>query len=188
VKLLLSWWVCAALLGVGCTAIPSAPPRPEGPSEAVGPHGFVRSCESSVFGDLGAGWRRDALIAGPVAFVGARGYEDDPKRSFRTRPGRATAFKVLLVITGDRPILVSLRTPGAALFYNPSKWGLSNNVPFRAGDEATRFEPCRDANQPSTQFNGGFLVRRPMCVPVEVRVRDEEPVLVSLSFGTGKCT
>ena len=186
-RLLLNWFVCAALLGPGCTAMsPSAPTRPEGPSEAGEVHGFVRSCESSVFGDLGAGWRRDAVITGPAAFL-ARGYEDDSKRLFRTRPGRATAFKVLLVITGDRPITVSVRTPGAALFYNPSKWGPSNHVSFRAGDEVTRFEPCRGPDQPSTQFNGAFLVRRPMCVPVEVRVGDEDPVLVSLSFGMGKC-
>ena len=131
VRLLLNWFVCAALLGPGCTAMsPSAPTRPEGPSEAGEAHGFVRSCESSVFGDLGAGWRRDAVIAGPAAFL-ARGYEDDSKRLFRTRPGRATAFKVLLVIAGDRPITVSVRTPGTALFYNPSKWASPDASPRR---------------------------------------------------------
>ena len=98
-----------------------------------------------------------------------------------------TAQKVLLVLTGDRPVLISVGTPGAALFYDASKWGLTNRVPFRRGDQATRFEPCLGDNQPSTQFNDGFIVRRPICVPVEIRLDGEEPILVSLSFGTGKC-
>ena len=64
------------------------------------------------------------MLAGPVAFVGARGYEDDPKRLFRARDlGMARAQKVLAVVDGDRPVLVSVETRSAALFYDPRKWG-----------------------------------------------------------------
>jgi hypothetical protein len=128
------------------------------------------------------------VLAGPVAFVGARGYEDDPKRSFVARgPRMATAQKVLAVVVGDRPVTVSVQTRDAALFYDPSKWGQSNHVAFRRGDEVTRFEPCIGDDQRSTQFNGGFLVRRPTCVAVKVQIEGGRARVVSLSFGAGTC-
>lgn len=188
--------MCAALLTAGCTSSDVAPPREDGrsiaspgASSSADSEVFLRTCESSVSGDLGAEWRRDAVIAGPVALVGARGYEDDPKRLFVSRKaGIATAHKVLAVVLGDRPVLVSVRGPNAALFYDPSKWGQSNRVPFRRGDKVTRFEPCIEDNQRGTQFNGGFLVRRPTCVQVRVQIEDEEPTVASLSFGAGVCS
>jgi hypothetical protein len=186
----------AALLTAGCTSSDGARPREDGRSIASSgsptsaePGVFVRTCESSVSGDLGAEWRRDAVIAGPVAFVGARGYGDDPKSWFVAhKEGMATAQKVLAVVMGDRPVLVSVSRPNAALFYDPSKWGQSNRVPFRRGDEETRFEPCTENSQKGTQFNGGFLVRRPTCVQVRVQVEGEEPTIASLSFGAGACS
>src|SRR6266540_2500080 len=42
-------------------------PAPATPSRA---EPFVRSCEASVYGDLGSGWRKHALAAGPIAFLG----------------------------------------------------------------------------------------------------------------------
>jgi hypothetical protein len=183
--------ICAVFLMANCTSGTSdgATSPGGGFSSASSDAGvFVRSCESSVFGDLGAGWRKDAVIAGPLAFVGARGYEDDPKRLFFARkPGMATAQKVLAVVVGDRPVLVSVQRPNAALFYDPSKWGQSNHVALRRGDEATRFEPCTADSQRSTQFNGGFLVRRPTCVPVKVQIEGGQATIVSLSFGAGAC-
>jgi hypothetical protein len=79
--------MCAVVLPANCTSSNDASSREEGRSIAspgssspIPDAGvFVRSCESSVSGDLGAGWRRDAVLAGPVAFVGARGSKDDPK-------------------------------------------------------------------------------------------------------------
>jgi hypothetical protein len=184
--------ICAVLLTANCTSGTSeeaAPSAEEGRLPASPDAGvFVRSCESSVLGDLGAGWRKDAVIAGPVAFVGARGYEDDPNRSFVARgPRMATAHKVLAVVVGDRPVIVSVQTRDAALFYDPSKWGQSNDVAFRRGDEVTRFEPCIGVTQRSTQFNGGFLVRRPTCVAVRVQIEGGRARVVSLSFGAGTC-
>ena len=183
--------ICAVLLTANCTSGTSeeAPSAEEGHSPASPDAGaFIRPCESSVFGDLGAGWRGDAVLAGPVAFVGARGYEDDPKRSFVAHgPRMATAHKVLAVVVGDRPVIVSVQTRDAALFYDPSKWGQSNHVAFRRGDEVTRFEPCIGDAQRSTQFNGGFLVRRPTCVAVRVQIEGGRARVVSLSFGAGAC-
>jgi hypothetical protein len=187
--------MCAVLLTASCTSSDDAFPREEGRSIAsprsssgADPDVFVRTCESSVSGDLGAGWRRNAVLAGPVAFVGG-GYEDDPGGLFLVRaPGMARAQKVLVVVAGDRPVLVSVRRRHTALFYDPSKWGQSNRVPFSRGDDVTRFEPCTEDSQRGTQFNGGFLVRRPTCVQVRVQIEGEEPTVASLSFGAGACS
>jgi hypothetical protein len=54
----------------------------------------VRACGTSVYGDLGRGWRDRAVVAGHVAFVGIKdGYT-------RRRPGGpgAWAVKVLVVV------------------------------------------------------------------------------------------
>lgn len=149
---------------------------------------FVRTCDSSVYGDLGRGWRRGEISAGPVTFVGARGYARDPKRWFSARADLATSQKVLIVVDGEYPVVLSVRHPYAALAYDPDRWGLRNTVPFRLGYPLTRFEPCVDADQRSTQFNGGFLLRRWACVPVEVRLQGHAPISITLSFGAGDCT
>jgi hypothetical protein len=187
---------CAVLLTASCISSDDDRPRQK-PRTIASPDPssnrdigvFVRTCESSVSGDLGAAWRADAVLAGPVAFLGARGYKDDPERLFLARnPGMARAQKVLVVVAGDRPVAVSVQTRDAALFYDPSKWGQSNRVPFRHGDEVTRFEPCTEDSQRGTQFNGGFLVRRATCVQVRVQIEGEEPTVASLSFGAGACS
>jgi hypothetical protein len=187
--------LCAVLLTASCTPSDDDPsrqgPRPIGPDPSSEPDSgdFVRTCDSSVSGALGPGWRAGAMLAGPLAFVGARGYEDDPKGLFLARKrGMARAQKILAVVAGDTPVVVSVQTRDAALFYDPSKWGQSNRVPFRRGDEVTRFEPCTEDGQRGTQFNGGFLVRRATCVQVRVQIEAEDPMVGSLSFGAGACS
>jgi hypothetical protein len=146
---------------------------------------FVRSCESSVYGDLGPGWRRDEVAAGPVVFVAAKSYADDPPRRFSAPGDRATLHKVLIVVAGGDPVEVSIDHPDAALAYDEAKWGQRNRMRLEAGDPRVRFEPCPD--QGSTQFNGGILVRGPSCVPVEVEVEGGTPASATLSFGAGDC-
>jgi hypothetical protein len=146
---------------------------------------FVRTCDSRVSGALGAGWRTGQVKRGPVVFVGARGYADDRPTLFAAPGDRATVHKVLLVVTGARAVEVAVRHPDAALFYDERRWRDRNVVPFRLGDTRTRFEPCGGGH--GTQFNGGFLLRGPACVPVEVRVEGEAPRFATLSFGAGDC-
>jgi hypothetical protein len=164
---------------------PSSTPGPIEPSpDRTARTLFVRTCESSVFGDLGADWRRGQIAAGPLVFVGAAGYADDPGDRFAA-PGRlATSQKVLIVVRGARPVEVSVRHPGAALAYDPARWGDRNVVPFGGGDPRVRFEPC-GGDRRWTQFNGAFLLRGPGCVPVEVRPADRGPTVVTISFGAG---
>jgi hypothetical protein len=170
---------------LSCTGTDPSSPSRSGPASPV-PHPFVRTCESSVYGDLGPGWRRDNLHAGPVFFVGANGYADEPVRWFEAPGKRPTLQKVLVVVAGDRPVEVRVSHRDAALAYDPDVWGLRNRMPFGLGDPVVRFEPC-GGDQWSTQFNGGFLIRGPMCVPVEIRVDGDAPSYATLSFGSGDC-
>jgi hypothetical protein len=159
----------------------SEPGSPEPVSEL-----FVRTCESSVYGDLGPRWRQDEVAAGPVVFVAANSYADDPPRRFSAPGDRAIVHKVLIVVLGDASVEVSIDDPHAALAYDEAKWGQRNRMRLEAGDPRVRFEPCPDRR--STQFNGGFLVRGPTCMPVEVQVQEGTPAFATLSFGAGDCS
>jgi hypothetical protein len=147
---------------------------------------FTRTCQNSVAGSLGPAWRRGEVVAGPVVFVGSEGYAGDPGDRFAAPSGRATVQKVLLVIRGGRRVELAMRSPDAAFFYDEARWRDRNVVAFRLGDERVRFEPC-GGDQVWTQFNGGFLVRGPACVPLEVRVQGDDPIIATLSFGAGNC-
>jgi hypothetical protein len=169
-----------------CTAPPIGEQgAPRDPAPKAERSTFTRTCESSVFGDLGHGWRRGQPAAGPAIFVAAAGYADDPRRWFEGRGELATQQKVLLVVVGRRPVTVSVRGDDALLAYDPARWGDRRLVPFRRGDRSVRFEPCPEVS--STQFNGGFLVRRPACVEVAVRPDGEDAHSTTLSFGAGSC-
>jgi hypothetical protein len=64
------------------------------------PGAFVRGCETSVIGNLGKGWRRDAaaVVVGPLAFFYPGAYADDPKAWFGRHDGGYRSQKVLAVI------------------------------------------------------------------------------------------
>jgi hypothetical protein len=82
------------------TAVVSSPR----PTEVAGtehiPGAFVRGCETSVIGNLGKGWRRDAaaVVVGPLAFFYPGAYADDPKAWFGRHDGGYRSQKVLAVI------------------------------------------------------------------------------------------
>jgi hypothetical protein len=174
--------VLSSCVGGSAPASPDAPGTPAPSPAAI----FTRTCESSVAGSLGPAWRQGEVAAGPVVFVGSGGYADDRADLFAAPSDRATVQKLLLVIHGGRPVELSMRHPDAAFFYDESRWRDRNVVPFRLGDARVRFEPC-GGDQRWTQFNGGFLLQGPACVPVEVRVEGSEPVFATLSFGAGDC-
>jgi hypothetical protein len=177
----------AFLAIVACTGPGTGgPSRSEPGSPVPGFELFVRTCESSVSGDLGAGWRRGEAAAGPIVFVAASGYANDPRRLFSAPGDRATIHKVLVVVEGGGAVEVSVDHPDAALAYDPAKWGQRNRMRLEAGDPRVRFEPCPGPR--STQFNGGFLVRGPTCVPVEVQGQEGTPAFATLSFGSGDCS
>lgn len=176
----------AALLLFSCTGRGGGAVSPSA-SEPTGTESrtFVRTCESSVYGNLGPRWRIGEAAAGPVVFVAASSYADDPPGRFSAPGDRATAQKVLIVVLGDASVEISVDHPDAALAYDPAKWGGRNRMRFEAGDVRVRFEPCPDLR--STQFNGAFLVRGPVCVPVQVWTEGELPDSTTLSFGIPAC-
>jgi hypothetical protein len=179
---------------VGSTAAPSpttaAPTRPPGPAGA-----FVRTCESSVYGDLGDGWREQSVVVGPLAFVALRYAARQPAVDFRRRGGRYQGLKALAVVKAGAT--VTLTVPAAerrhlSLLYDPGAWKEDNRYRIADGDTAVTFQSCPPAQTPlgadGTQFNGGFLVAGPRCATLEVSTPQwRAPRRVTVSFGAGRC-
>jgi hypothetical protein len=180
---------------VGSTAAPAAPTtaaptRPPGPAGA-----FVRTCESSVYGDLGDGWRKQSVVVGPLAFVALRYAAKQPAVDFRRRGGRYQGLKALAVVKAGAT--VTLTVPAAerrhlSLLYDPGAWTESNQYRLADGDPAVTFQSCPPAQTPpgadGTQFNGGFLVAGPRCATLEVSTPQwRTPRRVTVSFGAGRC-
>lgn len=135
---------------------------------------FVRTCDTSVYGELGSGWRTASVIGGPLAFVRVRGYEYARVRDLG-RGGPPFVLKVLAVVNGDMPVTLTIPArlrSRAALLYDPA---LFDRGPRALRDRigAVTLEPC-GGDQPSTQFNGGFVIAGPTCLPLHV------------SWGTGQ--
>jgi hypothetical protein len=164
------------------------------PSTAASPSphpiaNFVRTCDTAVFGDLGPGWIQTSVVVGPIVFVSLRGYASLPRSEFHTPDGKGRAVKVLVVVHGRRPVTLRVAAPfraRASLLYDPERFLDRNVAPIGLGDPAVRFEPCGGGRQ-QTQFNGGFLVEGPACVPIEVRTADGTVRRTTLPFGAGDC-
>lgn len=186
----------ALTLGLCLAACTTANPGARGGPTSTAPSGstlpsvepsgaFVRTCDSSVFGKLGQAVLQESIVAGPVVFVASRDYRAIPANTFRVPQGKAPQIKVLLVVHGNDPVTVSVHGK-AALDYNPSRWGSGHPLPLDRGQRSVVFEPCGGGPQ-RTQFNGGFLLLHPMCVPVTVTTADGNRSTVTLSFGVGRC-
>ncbi|MFN2469103.1 MAG: hypothetical protein ABR521_13355 [Gaiellaceae bacterium] len=159
---------------------------------AEGPAPPVRDCRTSAYGDLGQGWQRRAVVAGPVAFVGLRqGYRSVPRASPRT----AARVKVLVVVEPRAVVTLSIAARSqrlASLAY--ARPGLPDPPnPLSAGSTSVRFRACAHANSGErwnrgTQFPGYFLLAGRGCVGVEVRARGRQGVLRrTLRFGVTRC-
>jgi hypothetical protein len=114
------------------------------------------------------GWRQDAVLAGPVAFVGLRDYARQPAN----RDDGSVGSKTVALVRADAQVTVVARAPGLRL-----RWG-----DFRARSAIT-FKAC-PARQRSlgfrlthrrfvgrhTQFIGGFSAPAPTCAAIDVYV------------------
>jgi hypothetical protein len=161
--------------GTGCTASPppSHPtPARHTPSPAL--QGYVRPCASSVWGELGPVTPRTDAIADPIAFIGLNGDSQLAPKQLHAHGGKYNAVKVLAVVKAGWQVTVTV--PGsdrgsAALLYNPDAFSLGPPYPFSAGDPVVTFPNCggtQSSWDAGTQFNGGLLVRRPMCVHLDI--------------------
>jgi hypothetical protein len=136
---------------------------------------YVRTCSTSAYGDLGRGWRENAVIAGHLAFVGMkRGYNRmylDPVGA-----GKGNPLKVLVVVDPNAAPTVTIAPRSrayAALGYNSIRRKDSTGVPLAEGTESVRYQGCRlvRSREPwnrGTQFPGYFLVAGARCVHVDV--------------------
>ena len=184
--------MCVALgvLPVGC----GADEKP-GPPRAS----LVRDCRGHVEGDLGQGWRRDALVAAPLALAGARTYRtaDNPN------PGaRFVDLKTIVVVkAGEEATVVVPRSERrrASLDYAYGVRRERRTPPVRVSDgvPVVRFVACRRGTRPlvrghpldrETQFNGGIVTRWGRCLPLDVWPGGaDRPRRITISFGAGSC-
>ena len=149
---------------------------------------YVRTCETAVYGELNADWQKNALVTGPITFIGVLGY-----RAARTAPlKRTVAHKVLVVVEPASTVTVAIPETArsiASLVYDPRKF---NSRRVRDGDRAVTFGACEQPNgeepwQRGTQFNGAFVVFGRRCVPIDVSVAGQPSVRRLISFGAGTC-
>ena len=164
------------------------------PAFADDPDPYVRTCSSSAFGDLGRGWRENAIVAGHVAFVGMGG----PRRGSELEPadpGRANPLKVLVVVDPNAAPTVTIARGSrakAALGYNVIRHdGEGRGVPLADGTTSVHFQGCRavrsrESWNRGTQFPGYFLVVRRGCVQVEVATQGKV-LRRTLRFGVARC-
>src|SRR5437867_7125985 len=179
-------WLAAACTSPGPGEDGSSAPAQTSPAFPLDT--ATRSCDTSVHGDLGSGWRKDAVILGPIGFLGLGGASREPDASFRPQGSLYHSLKALAVVSGDGAVTVSIDPADldrVRLLYDPSSWDDSNLYPLDAGDRTTVFASCGKGG--TTQFNGGFLVTRRTCATLVVTVGGAKPVRRLVSFGSTSC-
>jgi hypothetical protein len=145
----------------------------------------VRPCKTAIFGELSPGWRKRAVVAGPLALL--------PYLERRPEHFVPDAdLKVIAVV--DAGASVTLAVPEAerqrlSLLYGTGPgprrlWRLSD------GTSSVRFRACSRSGKypgPETQFNGGFFVRDAHCAAVEVWSKGgTTPIRRWLPFGVSE--
>ncbi len=149
-----------------------------------------------MYGDLGKGWRKNALVVGAIAFVGLPGAGTRPRGEFIRLPdGGFVSVKALVVV--DRGAEATVMIPSiserahVALLYDPAKFKDFNSYRLSDGKPVVIFQACPNgegAFSGPTQFNGSFIVDGPQCA--ELDVLDAQTGLlkrVNVAFGRGTC-
>lgn len=194
------WWVvgvvlAAAAAATGCgkgeKTVARPPDRPP-------PAALERDCTTHVEGRLPDDWQVQSVVAGPLAFAGARTFANYENPN----PGARFAEEKILVVVkaGARPTVVvplSWRRD-AALDYGFGGRPRKRTPPVKVSDglPSVRFSACRSGTKPrspghpldrETQFNGGIITRWGRCLPLDVYVEGARPVRATISFGAGRC-
>jgi hypothetical protein len=169
---------CAVMLAA-CTSGDTAP-APTPPPHVTG---FVRGCDSAVFGHPNM---QNAISIGPLALVGIPQARLLPPRAFRPHHGRYGAIKVLAVVKGREDVTVTVARNDRrtiALLYDLNARANKNGFLFSSGDYHVTFEACGDT---SLNYNGGFIARRPTCATLQVETVTSSQS-GSLTVGDGSC-
>jgi hypothetical protein len=119
-------------------------------------------------GGLQAGFRRRALILGPLALGNLRTYTSRQPLPGKV-DGRYGAYEVIAIVkAGAAPVLSLPRSEWSTvgLLYDPGKFRDDGAYRIRDLDQVVRFHACNAAsfNHGVSQFDGGFVVSRPQCV------------------------
>jgi hypothetical protein len=149
----------------------------------------VVGCDFAIFGvgPRARNWKEQAVVVGPVAFVGLRLQTD--KKQFQPVQGEYQPVKVPLQIGPDP---VTLRVVPSdrnylSLLYDRAKWKDSGLYSVSDGDVETTFVPCRD--EKTTTFAGGLIVVGPRCASVDLYIGNAQvPRRVDLPFGLRNCS
>jgi hypothetical protein len=166
--------------GDGGDAAVAAEPEPE----------TVRPCKTAVFGELDPGWRKRAVVAGPLALLF---YPERRPKHFRPD----AEVKAIAVIGAGAS--VTLAVPEAerqriSLLYDFGGPRINRDFRLSDGTSSVRFSACSrsGAEYPApggypgreTQFNGGFFVRDAHCAAIEVWAEGRtNPIRRWLPFG-----
>jgi hypothetical protein len=151
--------VVVAALAAGCGA-----QSPSGPAPSVA----VRSCSMVGSGGLAPGYRRRALILGPLALANLRSYSARQPLPEEVE-GRYGAYEVIAIVNaGTAPTLTLPRSEWSTvgLLYDPAKFREDGAYRIQDLDQAVRFRACKaeSFNDGVSQFDGGFVVSRRQCV------------------------
>ena len=154
----------------------------------------VRPCRTAVFGEPRPGWRKRAVVAGPLALTPLKPYFKRGPKFFQPD----AELKVLALV--DAGASVTLAVPEAerrrlSLLYDFGP-GPRRDLRFSDGTSSVRFSACSrsGAEYPGpggypgreTQFNGGLFVRGAHCVAIEVWTEGRtDPRHRWLPFGVG---
>jgi hypothetical protein len=114
---------------------------------------------------------KNAIGVGPLALVGVQEAARATSADFMSRHGRYFAFKLLAVVSGSRGVTVAVSKEQRGQFtllYDPRAAATKDGFRFAAGNPVVTFKACGRG----TQYNGGFLARRPGCLTLEVQVAE----------------
>jgi hypothetical protein len=162
---------------------PTVDPSPSAPEPSIAPTSRVaahRGCDSGASILSGEGWRAEATVVGPAAFVplayrfGGTGFE-------RVQPDAAGWRHVKVMMALETGMRVTVAIP-------PTHRDVGS-LTYRGGhDHEVSFVACDPfpGTPPETQFSGGFAVRRPVCLPVDVSWSGTT-ARIALDFGVGNC-
>ena len=193
------WARSTAVLMTALVAFPSIPWSSAGGavnSSKNDDRKYVRACSDSVHGTLGKGWRKDSVVVGPIAFVGAQAYKDGAHADFRKRKRGYPVQKILVVVEHGRDVIVRVprhRRKRLGLSYDRALFN-RQAMPVSKADYQVRFDACRNKKENpygrkrNTQFNGGFVVARAQCSVLNIVKRGRGRIgRAHLSFGMGRC-
>jgi hypothetical protein len=138
--------------------------------------------------------RRKSVFAGPVVFFGAKGYRNDPRRSFR--PSRRVEHRAVKVRIGvDAERVVTLELSRRARRHAVIEIGLDQR-PYRVRGPAVELQACpadatvagRRVGRRTDFVGGGFRLDGPRCVKLALAIEGRaEPLTRRIAFGRGTC-